>query len=181
MAQVQALVQNMPGMLRDFRDFQQTRLSALRPAQEFFDVHRVSRPNDLNVATHRISHNTRYFGGNYSLVVAGLAVYALLTNPLLLIAIGFLAGGFAAINRFVRFASAAPEPAAPGEPAPPVTQKSLYTGLFVIGLPMLWFAAPLSTVFWIVGASSVLILGHASLLEPGVRLQESEYGSVEGV
>lgn len=49
-----------------------------------------------------------------------------------------------------------------------MTQKSLYTGLFVIGLPMLWIAAPLSTVFWIVGASSVLILGHASMLEPGV-------------
>ena len=49
-----------------------------------------------------------------------------------------------------------------------MTQKSLYTGLFVIGIPMLWFAAPLSTVFWIVGASSVLILGHASMLEPGV-------------
>jgi len=169
MAQVQALVQNLPGALKHFR---QTRLSAIRPVQEFFDVHRVSRPSDLNDATRRISHNARYFGGNYSLVVALLAVYALLTNPLLLIAIGFLAGGFTAINKF------APEPAAPGDPAPPVTQKSLYTGLFVIGIPLLWIAAPLSTVFWIVGASSVLILGHASMLEPGV---ESEYGSVETV
>lgn len=49
-----------------------------------------------------------------------------------------------------------------------MTQKSLYTGLFVIGIPLLWLAAPLSTIFWIVGASSVLILGHASMLEPGV-------------
>lgn len=32
--------------------------------------------------------------------VAALAVYALLTNPLLLIAIGFLSGGFVAINKF---------------------------------------------------------------------------------
>jgi hypothetical protein len=53
----------------------------------------------------------------------------------------------------------------------PVTQKSLYTGLFVIGIPLLWLAAPLSTIFWIVGASSVLILGHASMLEPGVVRQ----------
>lgn len=50
------------------KEFQQTRLSALRPPQEFFDVQRVSRPQDLNDATRRISHNTRYFGGNYSLV-----------------------------------------------------------------------------------------------------------------
>lgn len=89
-AQVQALIAQAPGALRDFRvghvshfdmlsarahancnsikDFQQTRLSALRPPQEFFDVQRVSRPQDLNEATRRISHNTRYFGGNYSLV-----------------------------------------------------------------------------------------------------------------
>jgi predicted membrane metal-binding protein len=37
---------------------------------------------------------------NSHLSVALLAVYALLTNPLLLIAIGFLSGGFVAINKF---------------------------------------------------------------------------------
>ncbi len=38
--------------------------------------------------------------GNYGLIIAILAVYALISNPLLLIALGFLVGGFAAINRF---------------------------------------------------------------------------------
>ena len=57
-----------------------------------------------------------------------------------------------------------------------VTQKTLYTGLFVIGLPLLWWASPLGTFFWLVGASSILILGHASLIEPGV---ESEYATVQ--
>lgn len=56
-----------------------------------------------------------------------------------------------------------------------MTQKSLYTGLFVIGIPLLWFSSPLGTFFWLVGASSFLILGHASLMEPGI---ESEYASV---
>lgn len=136
---------------------------------------------------------------HHPLIVALLAVYALLTNPLLLIAIGFLSGGFIAINKFGELglmhstcirglccrassavhvltsaflvffvAQTAPEPSVTGEPSGPVTQKSLYTGLFVIGIPLLWLAAPLSTIFWIVGASSVLILGHASMLEPGV-------------
>jgi PRA1 family protein 1 len=60
-----------------------------------------------------------------------------------------------------------------------VTQKSLYMGLFVIGLPLLWLSSPLGTFFWLVGASGVLILTHASVIEPGV---ESEYASVpEGV
>lgn len=150
------------------KSFRETRLSALRPPSEFFDHHRISRPADMNQATSRISYNTRYFSGNYGLIVASLGVYALITNLTLVLAIGFLVGGFAAINKF------APEPMQVGEHI--VTQKSLYTGLFVIGIPLLWFASPLSTIFWIVGASGILIVGHASLMEPGI---ESEYAQVQ--
>jgi len=41
---------------------------------------------------------------------------------------------------------------------------------------MFWLAGPFSTFFWLIGASSVLVLSHASLLEPGV---ESEYASIQ--
>jgi len=150
------------------KSFRETRLSALRPPSEFFDFHRISRPGNLNTATQRISYNTRYFSGNYGVIVAILSVYALLTNPLLLISLGFLTGGFVAINRF------APEPMQVGDHV--VTQKSLYTALFVIGLPLLWWSSPVSTFFWLVGASSFLILGHASFIEPGI---ESEYAAVQ--
>ncbi|KAI0630329.1 prenylated rab acceptor PRA1 [Trametes polyzona] len=148
--------------------FRETRLSALRSPAEFFDHTRISRPSDLNTATHRISYNTRYFSGNYGLIVGLLAVYALLTNMLLIFAVLFLVGGFAAINRF------APDPIQVGEHV--ITQKSLYTGLFVVGIPLLWFSSPFSTFFWLVGASAVLILGHACIMEPGI---ESEYASVQ--
>jgi hypothetical protein len=43
---------------------------------------------------------------------------------------------------------------------------------------LLWLASPVSTFFWLVGSSAILILGHACLMEPGV---ESEYTGVEGV
>ncbi|TCD71580.1 hypothetical protein EIP91_007327 [Steccherinum ochraceum] len=148
--------------------FRETRLSALRPPSEFFDFHRLSRPADMNQATSRITYNTRYFSGNYGVIFAMLAVYAMLTNPLLLIALGFLVGGFTAINKF------APEPTQVGDYV--VTQKSLYIGLFVIGIPLLWFSSPLSTLFWIVGASGLLIMGHAAIMEPGI---ESEYATVQ--
>jgi len=150
------------------KSFRETRLSGLRSPVEFFDWQRISRPADLNQATSRISYNTRYFSGNYSLIVAVLAVYALLTSPLLLISLGFLIGGFIAINKF------ASEPLHFGEHV--VTQKSLYTGLFVVGIPLLWISSPLGTFFWLVGASSILILGHASMIEPGV---ESEYANIQ--
>lgn len=58
-----------------------------------------------------------------------------------------------------------------------VTQSSLYTGLFVIGIPLLLWASPLGTFFWLVGASSIIIFGHASVMEPGI---ESEYAQVDG-
>ncbi|KAK4689227.1 PRA1 family protein 1, partial [Tremellales sp. Uapishka_1] len=152
------------------RHFRETKLSTLKSPQDFFDHRQLSRPKDMDEATSRITYNTRHFSGNYLLVIAVLSVYALLTNPLLLIAIGFLAGGFAAINKF------APEPMQVGNHI--ITQKSLYTALFVIGIPLLWFASPVSVFFWLVGSSSILILGHASLMEPGI---ESEYAGVEGV
>ena len=68
----------------------------------------------------------------------------------------------------------APDPIQVGEHVIP--QKSLYTGLFVIGIPLLWFSSPFSTVFWLIGASAVLILGHATIMEPGI---ESEYAQVQ--
>lgn len=136
-----------------------------------------------------MTYNTRHYSGNYLIVIAVLAVYALyvlfshlllvvstpnniysITNPLLLIALAFLAGGFAAINKF------APEPMQVGDHI--ITQKSLYTALFVIGFPLLWIASPVSTFFWLVGSSAILILGHALLMEPGV---ESEYAGIEQV
>jgi PRA1 family protein 1 len=109
-----------------------------------------------------------------------------ITSPLLLISLGFLVGGFAAINRFGTSLRppAYPSPPTPRSTAPEpmqvgdhvITQKSLYTALFVIGLPLLWWSSPISTFFWLVGASSVLILGHATVVEPGI---ESEYATVQ--
>ena len=40
----------------------------------------------------------------------------------------------------------------------------------------MWWAGPFGTFFWLIGASSILILSHASLLEPGV---ESDYATVQ--
>ncbi|CDZ97005.1 Prenylated rab acceptor 1 [Phaffia rhodozyma] len=160
------IVIRAPEYLKSFRE---TKLSALRPLNEFFDHQKLSRPVDMNEATSRISYNTRYFSGNYGVVIATLAIYALITNPLLLLSLGFLVGGFIGINKW------APEPFEIAGKT--IDQKSLYITLFIIGLPVLWWSAPLSTFFWLVGASMFIIFSHAALLEPGV---ESEYASADG-
>ncbi|KAH7108491.1 prenylated rab acceptor PRA1 [Auriculariales sp. MPI-PUGE-AT-0066] len=151
------------------RSFREQRLSTLRPITEFFDYNRISRPADLNTMTTRISYNTRYFSGNYIIVVLGLAVYTILMKPELIFAVLFLVGGFVAINKY------APEATTVGDHV--ITQKSLYTVLFVIGIPLLWWASPFATMFYIIGSSLFIVIIHASLIEPGV---ESEYAEVEG-
>ncbi|WFC95616.1 Prenylated Rab acceptor 1 [Malassezia brasiliensis] len=153
-----------------FKDFRETRLSTVRPLNEFVDYHRISRPRDTNEAVQRLTYNTRHFSGNYAVVIVLLAVYGLIMAPLLIVAVGILVGGFAAINRF------APEPMQVGNHV--VTQKGLYTALFVVGIVLLWFANPFSFVFWLVGSSAILILGHAAFIEPPVS---SEYAGVETV
>jgi len=115
-----------------------------------------------------VTYNTRYFSGNYSIIIIALTIYAVLTDKWLLIAIAWLVVGFTLINRF------APEPMQVGEHV--VTQKSLYTVLFVVEIPLLWWGSPFGTLFYIIGASALVILAHASLMEPGV---ESEYSAVE--
>jgi len=151
------------------KSFKETRLNGFRSPMEFFDFNRLSRPADFATAVSRISYNTRYFSGNYLLIILILAVYAILNNLWLLGALLFLVGGFSLINKY------GADPLQFGERT--LTQSSLYTGLFVIGIPLLLWASPLGTFFWLVGASSIIILGHASVMEPGV---ESEYAQVDG-
>jgi len=119
---------------------------------------------------------SRYFSANYAIVVALLGVYSLLTNPLLLVALGFLIGGFLAISRFGQPLNTYRRNEADREVVEPIefggktiTPQNLYTGLFVIGIPLLWFAAPISTFFWLVGSSGCVIGAHAGLMEPGVE------------
>jgi hypothetical protein len=85
-----------------------------------------------------------------------------------------LLGSFRSKERLIRV-HAAPEPTQVGDYV--VTQKSLYITLFCIGIPLLIFSGPFGTLFWLIGASGLVIIGHAVMIEPGV---ESEYATVEG-
>jgi hypothetical protein len=110
-----------------------------------------------------------------------------ITDYLLLFSLAFLVGGFTLINKFGMCTSSrahpsqiftrsitAPEATQVGEHT--ITQKHLYVGLFVIGIPMFLWAGPIGTFFGIFFGSTLLILIHASILEPGV---ESDYASIQ--
>jgi len=45
------------------------------------------------------------------------------------------------------------------------TSSQLYTALLVIAVPLGIYASPITTVLWLIGASGVSILGHASFMD----------------
>lgn len=63
------------------------------------DVRRISKPNGLGEVQSRISYNLGRYSSNYSVIFALLAIYALITNPLLLFVIGLAIGGMLGIGK----------------------------------------------------------------------------------
>lgn len=55
-----------------------------------------------------------------------------------------------------------------------LTSSQLYTGLLVIAVPLGLFASPISTILWLIGASSVVVFAHAAFLEKPVELAFEE-------
>nr|CAG8491836.1 8340_t:CDS:2 [Entrophospora candida]CAG8567221.1 8672_t:CDS:2 [Entrophospora candida] len=121
--------------------FKNERLGKLRPISEFFDRTRISKPNGMGDITQRLSYNLTHFQSNYIIIMLGLLVYCLKLNP---------DEPFVFQNQVI-------------------TQKQLYVGLIGFSIPLLFISSAGSAIFWIVGASATLILGHAVFLEPGIE------------
>ena len=130
------------------------RFANLRSLREFLDFRRVSKPSGLGEAQSRISYNLARYSSNYSVIFALLAIYALITNWLLLFVIVLAVGGMLGIGKLA------------GEDlhVGPVhlTTSQLYTALVCVTVPLGFLASPISTVFWLLGANGVVILGRTS-------------------
>lgn len=133
------------------------RFANLRPISEFCDWKRVSKPANFSEVQSRVNYNLSYFSSNYAVVFAMLSIYALLTNWLLLFDIILVVVGMWFIGRLEgRDLEVGTFHA---------TSSQLYTGLLVVAIPLGLIASPFSTLLWLIGASGVTILGHASFLD----------------
>ena len=134
-----------------------SRFANLRPVSEFFDFKRLSKPNTFAEVQSRVNYNLSHFSSNYAVVVAMLSVYALLTNLILFFDIVFVVAGMWLIGRLdghdLEIGSTR------------VTTSQLYTGMLIIAVPVGLFASPFYTLLWLIGASGVVILGHASFMD----------------
>lgn len=143
------------------------RIAQIKGPRDFFDFRRMSKPTGLGDAQTRISYNLRYFSVNYSLTLAMLCAYALLTNLLLLFVLIMAVGGVLGIS-----ALHGADLVLPGGII--ITQQSLYIALGVLTVPLFIIASPMSTMFWLIGAAGVTILGHAILIEKPLESEFAE-------
>lgn len=133
------------------------RFSNLRPVGEFFDVKRFSKPADFAEAQSRVNYNLSHFSSNYFVVFLMLIIYSLLTNKWLLFDIIFVIGGTWFISKLGgRDLEIGNQRFSPSQ---------LYTGMYIIAIPVAMYASTFTTVLWLLGASGVTILGHAALLD----------------
>ncbi|KAK0830622.1 Prenylated Rab acceptor 1 [Friedmanniomyces endolithicus] len=147
------------------------RFANLKPVGEFLDIKRIGRPANIGELQTRVNYNLSYFSSNYAVLFVMLSIYSLLTNLLLFFVILLVVGGMFGIGKlqgadldmgFARF-----------------TSSQLYTGLLIVSVPLGLWASPIATVLWLVGATAVSILGHASLMDRPIEASFSEYDDTE--
>lgn len=134
-----------------------SRFANLRPISEFFDFKRLSKPENFAEAQSRVNYNLGHFSSNYAVVFSMLCIYALLTNPWLLFDIVFVILGMFLIGKLNG------QDLEIGQTR--LTTSQLYTGLYVIAIPIGLISSPFSTIMWLIGASGVVILGHAAIMD----------------
>ncbi|KAF2454776.1 PRA1 family protein-domain-containing protein [Lineolata rhizophorae] len=143
-----------------------SRFANLRPISEFLDFKRLSKPANFGEVQSRVNYNLSYFSSNYAAVFAMLSIYALLTNLVLLFVIFLLVGGMWGIGKLQG------QDLAVGNFRASTSQ--LYTALLVVAIPLGIWAGPFATLLWLIGASGVTILGHASFMDKPIESAFSE-------
>ena len=133
------------------------RFANLRPISEFCDFKRLIKPANFAEAQSRVNYNLTYFSSNYAVVFAMLSIYALLTNWILLFDIILVVVGMFLIGRL--------EGRELEIGTFRATSSQLYTGLLIVAVPLGLLASPWTTLLWLIGASGVTILGHASFMD----------------
>lgn len=138
-----------------------SRFANLRPLGEFLDIKRVSKPGNFGELQSRVNYNLGYFSSNYAVVFTMLSIYGFLTNLTLLFVILLVVSGMYAIGKLEgNDLDLGPVHA---------TTSQLYTCLFVVAVPMGLWASPIAFAIWLIGSSSVTILGHAAFMDKPIE------------
>jgi len=131
------------------------RRSSIRPVGVFFNTSNFQVPPSAGRLSKRLYKNVEYFQSNYVLVFLVLVLYCLISSPLLLIVMAATGGAcyIASLKNAERKITVAGHE---------VSLAQQYAGIGLCSIPFFLFAGATGIVFWVLGASLVLITGHAA-------------------
>ncbi|XP_069497026.1 prenylated Rab acceptor protein 1 [Ambystoma mexicanum] len=140
------------------KEWIERRRTTIRPWSNFVDQKRFTKPKNFGVFCKRLVKNVEHFQSNYVFVFLGLIVYCIITSPMLLIALAIFFGACYIIylrtqqSKMILF----------GREMTTAHQYGIAGG---VSLPFFWVAGAGSAVFWVIGATLVIIGSHAAFHE----------------
>ncbi|XP_071958064.1 prenylated Rab acceptor protein 1-like [Antedon mediterranea] len=149
------------------REWVQSRRDTIQPWPKFLNFNKFGKPKDGKDLVKRVVHNITLYQSNYLFVFIGLAIYCLLTTPLLVVALGVLFAAWYLVHSKL----GGKKIKVMGHE---LTMAQQYGLLSTMSLPLFFLAGGTSAIFWVLGASFSFIMLHASLLAIEVAEDEEE-------
>lgn len=150
------------------RDWIARQRESIRPWNIFFDQEKFSKPTTPNEITLRLTKNVKHFQANYLILILILAGYCLITSPLLLIAIAAFFGVQHVIS---------------GQQGIAYQQKIFGRELTethqtiiasCVSVPLFIVAGATSAIFWVFGASAIMVGAHGAMRQPEIDPEEAD-------
>ncbi|XP_788641.3 prenylated Rab acceptor protein 1 [Strongylocentrotus purpuratus] len=143
----------------------------VQPWSTFVSTSRFTKPTSVAVAGTRVVKNIEHFQSNYLFVFIILAIYCIMTSPMLIIFLGALFGAFYWINvknqsRKLKIGSYE------------LTLIQQYGAVAMLSIPLFFLAGAGSAVFWVLGASFFFVMLHAVFYNPQDQLEELQMEEV---
>jgi len=150
------------------RDWLARQRESVRPWALFIDQEKFAKPTTPNEITLRLTKNIKYFQANYLILVVILAGYCLVTSPLLLLAIGAFFGA--------QYVIGGPQGVAYQQKlvGRELTETQQTVIASCISVPIFIVAGATSAIFWVFGASVILVGAHGGMRIPEVDPDEAD-------
>lgn len=137
------------------RDWLHARRSNLRPWVTFVATSNLKKPVTLKGWSTRLAKNVDYFQSNYLFVSIGLIIYCLVTSPLLLLVLAAQMGAC-----YIATLRQAEHPLVVA--GQQVALPHQYAAISLAFTPIFFLAGAGSALIWVLAASFVVVMTHAS-------------------
>lgn len=144
------------------------RKETVRPWMVFINTSNFQAPRSLPRLSRRIVKNIEYFQSNYLFVFIGVVLYCLITSPLLLFAVAASLGA----GYILHLRHAEGKKLALLSHEIPLAQQ--YGVVAICSLPIFYLAGAGAALFWVLGASLVIITLHAACYNIDAVLSQDE-------